>query len=227
MAETELNLYQKLAKVRKNVEVVQKNKSGFSYKYVTDDELLSKITGSMDKLGISLVPKVVPGTFAVEPYTYTKIKKGVEEPVYEMLVHADMIFTWINNDNPTEFIDVPWALVGHQGDASQSFGSALTYSYRYFILKYFGVATPEDDPDNWRSKQKATELEENKMIAEEIIKGFDVTVRGYLAEHADKVDKVKTFISKYVKGGNYKNITEPTMATKLTEDFTKTFIEKE
>ena len=59
MAET-LNLYQKLAKIRKPVEVMQRNKSGFGYKYVTDTELLAKISGLMDKYGVSLVPSVVP-----------------------------------------------------------------------------------------------------------------------------------------------------------------------
>ena len=49
MAEV-LNLYQKLAKIRKQVEVVQKNKSGYGYKYVTDDELLAKITVGIRKL---------------------------------------------------------------------------------------------------------------------------------------------------------------------------------
>jgi hypothetical protein len=49
MAEA-MNIYQKLAKVRKQVEVVQKNKSGYGYKYVTDDELLAKITGVMDSM---------------------------------------------------------------------------------------------------------------------------------------------------------------------------------
>ena len=72
MAEEKLNLYQKLAKVRKAVEVVQKNKSGYGYKYVTDDELLAKITGAMDKYGVTLIPSVVPETFKVMPYTYTK-----------------------------------------------------------------------------------------------------------------------------------------------------------
>lgn len=51
MAES-LNIYQKLAKIRKQVEVIQKNKSGFNYKYVTDDELLAKLTVLMDKYGL-------------------------------------------------------------------------------------------------------------------------------------------------------------------------------
>ena len=223
MAE-ELNLYQKLAKIRKCVEVVQKNKAGFSYKYVSDDELLAKITGSMDKYGVSLIPSIVPNTFNVAPYTYTKVKKGVEEIVNELMVNADMAYRWVNNDNPDEYIEVPWALVGHQSDASQSFGSALTYSYRYFLLKYFGVATPDDDPDAWRSKQKAAEAEEDKLLAEQIINTLDETVRIFLTDNKDKAAEVKELMTKYVKDANYKKITEPALAQKLLEDFSNSFL---
>lgn len=224
-SEGKLNIYQKLAKVRKSVEVVQKNKSGYGYKYVTDDELLAKITGQMDKYGVSLIPSVVPKTFNVSPYTYIAFDKKTqkEKTVNELLVQGDMLFSWINNENPEERIDVDWVLVGHQSDASQSFGSALTYAYRYFILKYFGVATPEDDPDSWRSKQKEAEAAEDKMLAEQIINTFDEKVRMYLADHKEKSTEVKELVTKYVKDGNYKKIQEPALAAKLLEEFTEKF----
>ena len=114
MAEV-LNLYQKLAKIRRLVEVVQKNKSGYGYKYVTDDELLAKITVGMDKHGVSLVPSIVPGSIKVEPYTYKKTKRDkqkdgtpfvYEETVNEFTAVCDMAYIWVNNDNPEETITV-------------------------------------------------------------------------------------------------------------------------
>ena len=48
MAEKRLTLYQKLAKIRKPVEVLSKNKTGYNYKYVSDDVILAKLTGLMD-----------------------------------------------------------------------------------------------------------------------------------------------------------------------------------
>ena len=39
MAE-QLNIYQKLAKIRKMTEVIVKNKKGFNYKYTSIDEIL-------------------------------------------------------------------------------------------------------------------------------------------------------------------------------------------
>lgn len=155
----ELNLHQKLAAIREMVEVMQRNVSGYGYKYVSDVDLLAKITVGLKEHHVSLIPQIVPGTTVVDKYEYTKTKNGKTEPVYEILTKADMLFTWVNDDNPEEKIEVPWVLVGQQGDGSQAFGSGLTYSYRYFLLKYFGVATPNDDPDNWRSKQLEAEEE--------------------------------------------------------------------
>lgn len=223
--EEKLNIYQKLAKVRKATEVVQKNKAGYGYKYVTDTEILAKISGTMDRYGLTLIPSVVPGTFKVEPYTYTKTKKGVDEVVNEMLVTADMVFKWINNDNPDETITIDWALTGHQADASQSFGSALTYAYRYFLLKYFGVATPEDDPDAWRSKKREAEAEEDKQIAKELISQVDAKIRAYLDSHKDKTAEVKGVVTKYVKSGDYTKITESVLAGKLLTDLIAAFPE--
>lgn len=70
MSEQTGNIYQKLAKVRKQVEVIRKNKSGYGYKYVTEDEILAKISVFMDKYHLSLVPSIQSGTTRVEPYTY-------------------------------------------------------------------------------------------------------------------------------------------------------------
>lgn len=227
MAEV-LNLYQKLAKIRRLVEVVQKNKSGYGYKYVTDDELLAKITVGMDKYGVSLVPNIVPGSLKVEPYTYKKTKRdkngSYEETVNEFTAVCDMSYVWVNNDNPEETITVSWSMVGQQSDASQCLGSGLTYSMRYFLLKYFNVATPDDDPDNWRSKQKATEAAEDKAIAEQIINTLDGVVKAYLAEHPKSSEEVKKLLAKYAKGGNYFAITESALAAKALEDFQATFI---
>lgn len=228
----ELNIYQKLAKIRKQVEVIKRNKSGYGYKYVSEDILLAKITGFMDKYDLSLIPCIIHNSSVIMPYNIKKTKstnKGdiYEENVNEILVSADMVFRWVNNLNPEEFVDVPWILVGHQTDGSQSFGSGLSYAMRYFLLKYFNVATPDDDPDKWRSEQRAAEAAEDKMIAEEIIGRVDDAIKEFLSVHPDKAEDVKKLVSRYAKGGNYFAITESVVASKLLSDFQKNFTEKE
>lgn len=228
MAEA-LNLYQKLAKIRKQVEVLKKNKSGFNYKYVTDEEILARVTAFMDKYDISLIPGIVQGTTKHEQYHYikTKIDKASKQPYEEhnneIIVQADMTYTWINNINPEERVEVPWTAIGQQSDASQALGSGLTYSMRYFLLKYFNIATPEDDVDNWRSKQRAAEAAEDRTLAEQIIKQLDESIKGFLGDNPKESENVKKLVTKYVKNGNYFAITESALASKLLAEFNTTF----
>lgn len=110
MAE-QMNIYQKLARIRKQVEVIQKNKSGYGYKYVSEDEILAKISVFMDKYGLSLIPNIKQGSTIVSPYTYKKTKTTGKGDIYEennneVLVSADMMWSWVDNDNPEERIDV-------------------------------------------------------------------------------------------------------------------------
>lgn len=227
--EMQLNIYQKLARIRKPVEVIQKNKAGYGYKYVTEDLILAKITGLMEKYGVSLIPSIIHGSTQVSPYGYTKTKttrdgKIFEERVNEILIQSDMEWHWVNNDNPDDRIVVPWTLVGQQSDASQAFGSGLSYSARYFMLKYFNVATSDDDPDNWRSLQKEAEETENREIAKSIIERVHAMVSSHVASHEDDRQKIYDITKKYAKDSkgkpsvNYNYITDPAAASKLLEE---------
>lgn len=202
---------------------MKRDAKGYGYYYTKEESILAKITTFMEKYNLSLIPNIVPGTTRVEPYSYTKTKstnKGdiYEEVVNEILVQADTTWTWVNNDNPEERIVVNWAMVGSQSDASQSFGSGLTYSSRYFLLKYFNVSTSNDDPDNFRSKQKEAEDEADKMVTDKIIEEIDTIVKAHLTEFPDDKDVVKKVASKYSKGGNYFSINKSVSAAKLLEE---------
>ena len=219
----EMSIYQKLAGIRKMVEVIRKNKSGYNYKYVSEDEILAKVTAGMDKYHVLLYPGIVPQTMGVTPYSYTKVKgvKGggsVEEKVNEVLINADMTFTWVNLDNHTDTLEVPWTLVGQQSDASQAVGSGLSYLNRYFLLKFFQIATPDDDPDNWRSKKQEAAQQEEKKLVDGMIEEIGRVVSEYFQTITDddalkkaRVD-LADVIRKHVKdakgkpSGDYRNL---------------------
>lgn len=226
-----MNLHEKLAKIRKGTEVIQKNKSGYGYKYVSIDEILSYVTAGMNKYGVSLIPSFDDGT-TVEPYSYIKMKTQkdgtrVEDNITEFLALSKVTYTWINNDNPEETISVPWFISGSQTDPSQAMGSALTYGLRYFLMNFFQIAAPEDDPDSWRSRQKEAEDAEEKAAAKKIIETFDSKIKVYLSEHQDKAEESKKFVMRYVKNGNYLSITDPVLAAKMLNEFENTFLNNE
>ena len=228
------NIYQKLAKVRQMVEVIQKDKAGFNYKYVDITSILARVSLGMRKYKLSLIPSIIPGTLSVEPITFvkTKIDKVSKQPYQEtkveIRVHADMNFRWLNDEDPSEFIDVSWVLSGCQEDPSQALGSALTYCTRQFLTSYFQIAQPENDPDSFRSKQKEAEFAENKAITEEIIKEVDAMIQEFVKGATDEDearDQVLKLTGKYVKGGNYKKIDNPKLASKLMQEFKEKFME--
>ncbi len=183
-----MNLLEKLAKIKEMVDVIQKNKSGYGYKYVSEDEILAKISAGMKKHSVSLIPNIVAGTTKVVPYQAVDKKDRI---TYEIIVTADMKFKWINNENPEEVIEVDWIMTGQQSDSSQAFGSGLTYCQRYFLLKYFQVATVDDDPDNWRGKQEEARLSEEK----------EATRKANEVERNDLIQEITTIASNLVKSG--------------------------
>lgn len=229
--EEKLNIIQKLAKIRAMSDVVSKDKRGFNYSYADIINILAKITAGMKKYGVSLIPQIVPGTARIEAITTTNTKfdkKGsaYDNTVTEMLVRADMLFRWVNDDDKDDYIDVPWFVTGSQTDPSQAFGAGLTYCTRYFLTSYFQIAQSDLDVDAYRSKQKEAEATEEKYIAEQIIKEFDSTLKSFLADNAGKSDEIKQFISKYAKGGNYFAIKESSLASKLMNDFKNKYMEE-
>ena len=227
----ELNLIQKLAKVRAIADSVTKDKRGYNYSYAELTAILAKITAGMNKYGVSLIPGIVPGTGSVKQNVVVNTKVDKTGKVYdqtttEMLFTADMTFTWVNDDKPDEKVIVPWFVTGSQGDPSQALGSGLTYCTRYFLTDYFQIAQLDKDidPDAYRSKQKEAEESEAKAVRDAIITRFDGEVRSYLAEHPERSDDVKKLVSKYVKNANYMAIKTPDLAAKLLEDFSNTFL---
>lgn len=140
----DMTLNRKIIELRKLVEVIKKDGKGYSFKYVSEGQILRAIKEKMNELGVILIPSVVPGTINHEFITYTEQTKNGDKIRNMNIVTADMIFTW-KDDN--EKLEVPFALFGQMEGASQSFGSALTYASRYFLLKFFQIETTEDDPD--------------------------------------------------------------------------------
>lgn len=194
MPDTEkLNIHQKILKIADAAGVLQKTKAGFNYRYVPEEEIQAKVTACMQKYGVMLYPSIVPGTLTVEPYTYQKpkTKKGKDDkgkdiiidytvPVNEVIVKAEVVYMWVNTDDPNDKFECRWAYIGQMEDAAQAFGAGATYGNRYYLMKALQLATTEADPDAYRSKQKEAEnydLEkEQKAAAEELAKAVKEVV---------------------------------------------------
>lgn len=226
-----LNLYQKLAKIRAMSDAVKKSKKGYNYTYSDITEILANVTGGMKKYEVSLVPQIVPGTANVCQNVLINTKtdktgKTYDNTTTEMLFTADMTYVWINDENPSERIEVPWFVTGSMADCAQAMGAGLTYTTRQFLTAYFQIAQSDNDVDAYRKKQKEAEDSEDKSIAAEIINEFDGVLKKFLPDHQDKTDEIKAFISRFVKNGNYFTIKDPVLAAKLLNDFKDKYIKE-
>ena len=206
MAENEvatMNLWQKLAKVRDIADVVAKNKSGYGYKYVSEDEILSKVKAGLSKYRVSIYPQLDPEHFSVERLEFTKKKYDkanqawIDDPQSEYCVRGWITYLIINDDAPEERQTVLWPLVGSQADDAQAVGAALTYANRYFFMKFFGIATPDADPDEWkRKKEEAANAEESAAVSA-MIKQIEALLNSGVTEQ-NKAE-ISNVIKKHLK----------------------------
>jgi hypothetical protein len=141
------NIHQKLVEIRKSIDVFTKDTEGYGYKYVSGSQVLHKIKAKMDELGVLLIPHVLNQRYETFDYTVWDKQAKAEKQKTDFIVSGDMKYIWVNAENPEDRIEIPWQYTGQQDDISKAFGSGLTYSERYFLLKFFGVPTDEDDPD--------------------------------------------------------------------------------
>jgi hypothetical protein len=134
------NIYQKLLSIQQKVMGLGKDAKSFGYGYVTGSKALEHIKPLMNELGLILKQEVIGFTNERQDYT---TKNGSKS---EILTKVDMKFTWIDTETGEKDENF-WGANG-QNDWEKGFGSALTYGERYFLLKYFHIATDEDDIDN-------------------------------------------------------------------------------
>lgn len=149
--ERKLNVYEKLVEVRKTITSFTKDaKAGEGrYEYVSGSQVLKAIKEEMDNQGLILQPLLNQKTLRTTRGT-KKTKYG-ESRIFTF--EGLMGYLWINAENPKDKYFIPWYLTGEQDDPSKAFGSALTYAERYFLLKFFGVPTDDDDPDARKPEQ--------------------------------------------------------------------------
>jgi hypothetical protein len=151
--ETKLNIYQKLLTIQKKINGLGKDKKSFTYSYVTGDKVLGEIKPMMNELGLILKQEILSIENTRQDYA---TKTGTKS---EILSKVEMRFTWI--DCATGETDVNLFGANGQNDWEKGLGSALTYAERYFLLKYFHIATDEDDIDNDQRKGVEPKIEPN------------------------------------------------------------------
>lgn len=172
-----MNIFQKLIEVRKSCEYLKKDNKGYQFNFVSSSQTLGTLRAAMDKHGLLLVPKVI----SHETRDH-ETKKGE----HEYFTIASMSFTWINADQPEEQIECPW--LGQGLDSGEKgVGKAMTYAEKYFLLKFFNIATDKDDPDSF---QKKHDDKPQTTTTKDALR--DQAAGEYAAELKQQIDKCDT-----------------------------------
>lgn len=189
--ENKKNIYQKLASIQSEILGLGKDKQAFGYKYVTGDKILGLIKPIMIKEGLILKQEILSIDNDIVNHTtkggaskqletdseYVIIQKRIEDKT-EVLTKVMMRFTWVCVD--TGETDVNLFGANGQNGFDKGVGSALTYAERYFLLKYFHIATDEDDIDQPQPMPKMTDIQVEKMCNSQGVQ--------YLKDSLKKVD---------------------------------------
>lgn len=136
-----MGLYAKLLSIQSKVRGLKKNdeagQGASGYKYVNGSKVLDVFRPLMDKEGLLLIPQV--DSIENERIDYQTRNGGKSE----MLSKVMMTFTWVDVETG-ETLPVKFGANG-MNNWDKGLGSALTYAERYFLLKFFHIATDEDD----------------------------------------------------------------------------------
>lgn len=151
-----MNLQQKLIEVRKVIPYLQKENSGSQYNYVSSSQVLSNVIAKLNELGVLLIPSITGHNVMESSIEYHDDGgKNAGKPTKRTTTYfteLDMTMTWVNAEKPDETIQISWYGQGVDIAGEKGVGKALTYAEKYFMLKFFNVATDKDDPDSFQGK---------------------------------------------------------------------------
>tara|TARA_R110002153_G_scaffold122654_1_gene268560 strand:- start:56 stop:631 length:576 start_codon:yes stop_codon:yes gene_type:complete len=176
-----MSIYTKLLAIQKEVKGLSKDKKSHNYDYVTGNKLLSFIKPIMDKQGVILKQEILSIENTRQDY---KTKYGEKS---EILSKVMMRFTWI--DCETGEKDENLFGANGQNDWEKGLGSALTYGERYFLLKFFHIATDEDDIDNPERKEKEKKAIEDRKPS--------LTISQFESSKKGSKEQIKVVLNKF------------------------------
>lgn len=152
MSETK-NIYQRINEAKHSIEGFVKDKTGYQYNYVSGSQVLHKLNPELYKHGINITFKTSDAKYE----SVNVIVKGKEKNEY--IVSLNVHYTITNTDKHDEKIESTIFAIGQQDDPSKALGTALTYSERYFLMKFFGLPTDEDDADAKEKQDKYAKVD--------------------------------------------------------------------
>jgi hypothetical protein len=167
-----MNIYEKLLEIKKHVPYLQKKTKGFNYDYCSPEEVLGTLNPLFENQKLIIIPETTSINYQIMK---EKISKSGNKTI-EVLYIVDTKYTIINCEKPEEKIIIKWNGTGCN-DEEKGYGSALTYSLRYFMLNLFQIPTGKDDPDAKQNEFNDVDGAKNDIV-EKALDIFSGTLDG-------------------------------------------------
>ena len=185
-----MNIYQKINEVMKNIEYLTKDdKVEFGttkYKAISEEKVTTAVREQLVKQGIVILP--------IEQQSSNKELIRTDKSV-NMLTEVHVRYRIQNIDDVNDYIEVESNGTGVDTQ-DKGVGKAMTYSYKYMLLRTFAIPTGED-PDKISSAETddkiKTEVEGNKAIS----KLMEESLRDYITNKKISNDKVIKVLAQY------------------------------
>jgi hypothetical protein len=160
-----MNIFQKINEVMKNIEYLTKDDkvefANTKYKAISEEKVTTAVREQLVKQGIVILP--------IEQQSSNKELIRTDKSV-NMLTEVHVRYRIQNIDDVNDYIEVESNGTGVDTQ-DKGVGKAMTYSYKYMLLRTFAIPTGED-PDKISSaetdEKMKTEVEANKTIDEKL-----------------------------------------------------------
>ena len=170
-----MNLYQKIQAVMQDIQYLAKDDQvsfgTTKYKAISEEKVTATVRASMIKYGLVMYPETLDIT-----------KEG-------QITTVNVTYRMVNVDEPNEQIII--ASCG-QGSDTQDKGSgkAMTYAYKYALLRTFAIPTGED-PD----KISSAELDAKQELTDPVVNAGLVKAQ-IMGMAKNDLERVNVFINK-------------------------------
>ena len=174
------NIYQKMLEVMKSIEYLNKDDAvsygNTKYRAMSEEKVTMTVRKELIKQGL-----------VVFPIEQSVMKEG-------NLTTTNTTYKMVNVDNPEEFVIL--ASSGQGADTQdKGVGKAMTYSFKYMLLRTFAIPTGED-PDKVASEkidddEKIAEIKRLIEVTETDTSKFLVAVSGKFGRKVPNVDDMR------------------------------------
>lgn len=192
-----MNLYEKLLDIQTRTQAIIKDmtvgEGKQSYKAVSSVQVVEQIRPMMDEHKLLLIPAVTDAR-VMEGRTSSGTSRYFTEMFFDMIWHDCETGEELAVKSYAQGVD----LAGEKG-----VGKAHTYNEKYFLMKFFHIPTPADDPDQDSRTKSGEKAQRGTQAAKENALKYRAAIPLMLHElYAGDADKIKAAYIALTKADN-------------------------